>query len=34
MCFDIVLNNLAGFAWAIKEIRMTNDATSSLGEQG
>jgi nucleoside-diphosphate-sugar epimerase len=27
MRFDIVLNNLAGFAWTIKEIRMTSDGT-------
>jgi len=25
--FDVVLNNLAGFAWTIKEIRMTSDGT-------
>jgi nucleoside-diphosphate-sugar epimerase len=25
--FDIVLNNLAGFAWTTKEIRMTSDGT-------
>jgi nucleoside-diphosphate-sugar epimerase len=27
MRFDIVLNNLAGFAWTTKEIRMTSDGT-------
>src|SRR5271167_4411411 len=27
MRFDIVLNNLAGLAWTIKEIRMTSDGT-------
>src|SRR5262249_27350824 len=27
MRFDIVLNNLAGFAWTIKEIKMTSDGT-------
>jgi nucleoside-diphosphate-sugar epimerase len=27
MRFDIVLNNLAGLAWATKEIRMTSDGT-------
>jgi len=27
MRFDIVLNNLAGFAWTVKEIRMTSDGT-------
>ena len=27
MRFDIVLNNLAGFAWTSKEIRMTSDGT-------
>ena len=27
MRFDIVLNNLAGFAWTAKEIRMTSDGT-------
>jgi len=27
MRFDIVLNNLAGFAWTTKEIRMTSDVT-------
>jgi nucleoside-diphosphate-sugar epimerase len=27
MRFDIVLNNLAGFAWTLKEIRMTSDGT-------
>jgi nucleoside-diphosphate-sugar epimerase len=27
MRFDIVLNNLAGFAWTKKEIRMTSDGT-------
>jgi nucleoside-diphosphate-sugar epimerase len=27
MRFDIVLNNLAGFAWTIKEVRMTSDGT-------
>jgi len=27
MRFDIVLNNLAGFAWTEKEIRMTSDGT-------
>jgi nucleoside-diphosphate-sugar epimerase len=27
MRFDIVLNNLAGFAWTTKEIKMTSDGT-------
>jgi nucleoside-diphosphate-sugar epimerase len=27
MRFDIVLNNLAGLAWTVKEIRMTSDGT-------
>jgi nucleoside-diphosphate-sugar epimerase len=27
MRFDIVLNNLAGFAWTTREIRMTSDGT-------
>ena len=27
MRFDIVLNNLAGFAWTTKEVRMTSDGT-------
>jgi nucleoside-diphosphate-sugar epimerase len=27
MRFDIVLNSLAGFAWTIKEIKMTSDGT-------
>jgi nucleoside-diphosphate-sugar epimerase len=27
MRFDIVLNNLAGFAWTIREIRMTSDGS-------
>ena len=27
MRFDIVLNNLAGFAWTSKEIKMTSDGT-------
>lgn len=27
MRFDIVLNNLAGLAWTLKEIRMTSDGT-------
>jgi nucleoside-diphosphate-sugar epimerase len=27
MRFDLVLNNLAGFAWTTKEIRMTSDGT-------
>ena len=27
MRFDIVLNNLAGFAWTVKEIKMTSDGT-------
>jgi nucleoside-diphosphate-sugar epimerase len=27
MRFDIVLNNLAGFAWTAKEIKMTSDGT-------
>jgi nucleoside-diphosphate-sugar epimerase len=27
MRFDVVLNNLAGFAWTTKEIRMTSDGT-------
>jgi nucleoside-diphosphate-sugar epimerase len=27
MRFDIVLNNLAGLAWTIKEIKMTSDGT-------
>ena len=27
MRFDIVLNNLAGFAWTLGEIRMTSDGT-------
>jgi nucleoside-diphosphate-sugar epimerase len=27
MRFDIVLNNLAGFAWSTREIRMTSDGT-------
>jgi len=27
MRFDIVLNNLAGLAWALREIRMTSDGT-------
>jgi nucleoside-diphosphate-sugar epimerase len=27
MRFDIVLNNLAGYAWTTKEIRMTSDGT-------
>jgi nucleoside-diphosphate-sugar epimerase len=27
MRFDVVLNNLAGFAWTAKEIRMTSDGT-------
>jgi nucleoside-diphosphate-sugar epimerase len=27
MRFDIVLNNLAGFAWTTQEIRMTSDGT-------
>ena len=27
MRFDIVLNNLAGFAWTAREIRMTSDGT-------
>jgi len=27
MRFDIVLNNLAGFAWTLKEIRMASDGT-------
>jgi nucleoside-diphosphate-sugar epimerase len=27
MRFDIVLNNLAGWAWTIKEIKMTSDGT-------
>ena len=27
MRFDIVVNNLAGFAWTTKEIRMTSDGT-------
>jgi nucleoside-diphosphate-sugar epimerase len=27
MRFDIVLNNLAGYAWTIKEIKMTSDGT-------
>lgn len=27
MRFDLVLNNLAGFAWTAKEIRMTSDGT-------
>jgi hypothetical protein len=27
MRFDIVLNNLAGFAWTTKQIRMTSDGT-------
>jgi nucleoside-diphosphate-sugar epimerase len=27
MRFDLVLNNLAGFAWTIKEIKMTSDGT-------
>lgn len=27
MRFDIVLNNLAGFAWTIKEIKMTSDGS-------
>jgi hypothetical protein len=27
MRFDIVLNNLAGFAWTTKEIQMTSDGT-------
>jgi nucleoside-diphosphate-sugar epimerase len=27
MRFDIVLNNLAGFAWTIREIKMTSDGT-------
>jgi nucleoside-diphosphate-sugar epimerase len=27
MRFDIVLNNLAGFAWTTKEIRLTSDGT-------
>ena len=27
MRFDIVLNNLAGFAWTTKEVKMTSDGT-------
>ena len=27
MRFDIVLNNLAGWAWTTKEIRLTSDGT-------
>src|SRR5258708_40008358 len=27
MRFDIVLNNLAGFAWTAKEVKMTSDGT-------
>jgi len=27
MRFDIVLNNLSGFAWTVKQIRMTSDGT-------
>lgn len=27
MRFDIVLNNLSGFAWTVKEIKMTSDGT-------
>ena len=27
MRFDLVLNNLAGFAWTMKEIKMTSDGT-------
>jgi nucleoside-diphosphate-sugar epimerase len=27
MRFDIVLNNLAGFAWTLGEVRMTSDGT-------
>jgi nucleoside-diphosphate-sugar epimerase len=27
MRFDLVLNNLAGFAWTVKEIKMTSDGT-------
>ena len=27
MRFDLVLNNLAGFAWTTKEIKMTSDGT-------
>jgi len=27
MRFDLVLNNLAGFAWTVKEIRMTSDGS-------
>jgi nucleoside-diphosphate-sugar epimerase len=27
MRFDLVINNLAGFAWTVREIRMTSDGT-------
>jgi len=34
MRFDIVLNNLAGLAWTIKEIKMTSDGTlASIGSR-